>query len=80
MIQIKVKDLLSQGLKYSKWRELKMHSKNSLYKMNATSADCYAFGICDDGDYWGGWDWSSRLVDKQASYIYMLDTGKVFAI
>lgn len=51
---------------------------NSLYRMNAKTADCYAFNlyINDKGklDFDGGWDWKNSLVDKGAKYLFILDT------
>jgi hypothetical protein len=52
----------------------------SIYRMNAGSADCYAFYLChtDKGklDFGGGFDWSHKLVDKNSDYLYMLETGE----
>jgi hypothetical protein len=51
---------------------------NSLYRMNANTADCYTFNlyINDKGklDFDGGWDWRKSLVDKGAKYLFILDT------
>jgi len=56
---------------------IKDHAKNSFYRMNAGSADCYAFTLLGKGDWEGGWDWSHRLVDYDAQYILMLENGIV---
>ncbi len=66
-------------------RQLKYRATHNLYRLNATSADCYAFSVDAAGqkhldgtiskgnDYSGGWDWSRMIVDTRAQYIYMLD-------
>jgi len=58
--------------------KVESHAQGSLYRMNAGSADCYAFSLYrkENGklDFEGGWDWSNRLVDKNAEYLYMMDT------
>ena len=57
-------------------KEVRLHAQGSLYRMNAKTADCYAFSIIKDDkgklDFIGGWDWSSNLVDKEAEYIYFM--------
>ena len=58
--------------------KIKDHAVGSLYRMNASSADCYAFDFTDNGKDWtGGWDWSNQLVDSEAEYILMLNTLEV---
>lgn len=54
-------------------RKISRFARGSLYRMNAKTADCYAFTLTKDGKDWdGGWDWSKNLVDKTAQYLYML--------
>lgn len=62
-----------------KTKELIRGSAGSVYRMNAKTADCYAFTL----DYYngkpswqGGWDWSDNLVDKGADYIYVFATDE----
>lgn len=67
------------GIKYSLMAKIKAHALGSLYRMNARTADCYAFDVDSDGRDWeGGWDWSERLVDKNATFILMLETGELY--
>lgn len=58
--------------------KVELHAQGSLYRMNAGSADCYVFSLYrnENGklDFEGGWDWSNKLVDQNAEYIYMLAT------
>ena len=65
-------------------REVAEYAGGSLYRMNASSADCYAFSVCKTSkgklDFEGGWDWSTRLVDKDAEWLYMLTSGKFIKI
>jgi len=56
---------------------------NCMYRLNAKTADCYAFSIIDPIskskyplDFEGGYDWSNKLVDTSAEYLYMFDTGE----
>ena len=59
-------------------KKIKVHALGSMYRMNAKTADCYAFDFIDNGKDWvGGWDWSNMLVDKNAEYLLMLGTGEV---
>ena len=72
--------------------QLKNMARGSFYRVNAGDADCYAFfvektgykhmdGTVSKGNDWsGGWDWSRSLIDTHAEYIYMLDTGKFYAV
>ena len=59
-------------------RSIEAHAQGSMYRMNAKTADCYAFSLYRNEagkvDFQGGWDWSRRLVDTSASRLYMLDT------
>ena len=56
------------------------HAMGSMYRMNAKTADCYAFDVDTNGKNWsGGWDWSKTLIDNPR-YILMLDSKKVFEI
>ena len=67
--------MLSKRLK----NNIREFAQGSIYRLNAKTADCYAFSIVRDKKYldWeGGWDWSNSLVDKSAEYIYLLKTGK----
>jgi len=65
-------------------REIESFAQGSIYRMNAPTADCYAFYLCQDSqgklDFGGGYDWSNRLVDQQAEYIYMLDSKEFIKI
>jgi len=59
------------------------HAKSSIYRMNAKTADCYAFSYCDNKgkkDFEGGWDWSSDLVDENADFIYKFSDGCFYRI
>ena len=81
-----------QGLSLHKLRQLKQHDGGSLYRMNAASADCYAFSIDKVGqkhmdgtistgnDWSGGWDWSNALVDTGAEYVYMFSNNKFYQV
>ena len=60
-----------------KIERIEAHALGSIYRLNAGTADCYAFTLTDDNEWTGGWDWSDNLVDKEAQYIMMLDTGKI---
>lgn len=87
--KIKVKDI---PLSPRRWRELRATAIGSMYRMNAVSADCYAFythtagdkhmdGTISKGDDWsGGWDWSRSIVDTHAEYVLMLDGSGVYRI
>lgn len=58
-------------------KKIKAYASSSLYRMNAGTADCYAFDLINDGKDWiGGYDWSRNLVDKTAEWLLMLDSGK----
>ena len=62
-------------------RKITSWAKRSMYRMNANSADCYAFNLTNNGTDWdGGWDWSNDIIDKDADYILMLDNNKVYRI
>ena len=77
MKKIKIKEVCN----YNLFDKIKRYAKRSIYKMNSGSADCYAFSIDADGKDWvGGWDWSNDLIDKNAEFILMLDSGEVFKI
>jgi len=73
----KIKDVCS----YDLFNRIKNHALGDIHRLNAGSADCYAFNIDADGKDWqGGWDWSSNLVDTEADYILMLDTHKILKV
>ncbi len=59
-------------------REVEGHAQGSLYRMNAKTADCYAFSLYRNEkgklDFDGGWDWSKNLVDTDCEGLYMLKT------
>jgi len=61
-------------------REIEAHAQGSLYRMNANSADCYAFSLYRNSagrlDFQGGWDWLRKLVDTTASRVYIMETGE----
>jgi hypothetical protein len=58
---------------------IKEWAKNSFYRMNAQSADCYAFKFI--GSSWeGGWDWTAHLVDESAKHIYKFDNNQFYKI
>ena len=48
----------------------------SIYRMNACSADVYAFDLTTDGKWRGGWDWLNMLSDKEAQWLLDLKTGE----
>lgn len=60
------------------------HAEGDIHRMNAKTADCYAFGyeINSKGknDFFGGWDWSNYLVDKEAEYIYKFSDKKFYKV
>ena len=56
---------------------IKEHAMGSMYRMNAKTADCYAFTLTHDNEWTGGWDWSKSLVDKDAEYLLMLESGNL---
>jgi len=59
-------------------KKIKSHALKSMYRMNAKTADCYAFDFIENGKDWvGGWDWSRMLVDSEAEYLLMLDNGEI---
>lgn len=67
--------MLSKRLK----KNIQRFAQGSIYRLNAKTADCYAFNVVRGKKYldWeGGWDWSTSLVDKGAEYIYLLKTNK----
>lgn len=65
---------LTEELK-TKIRDFALHS---FYRLNAKTADCYAFTLTADGSDWvGGWDWLANLADTQAEYLLMLDSGEI---
>jgi len=64
-------------LTQKKLERIKNWAMHSLYRMNAKTADCYAFSLTEDGEWDGGWDWSNSLVDTEAEYLLMLNTGEV---
>ena len=73
----KIKNICS----YKLMSKIKKHAGESLYRLNAKTADCYAFSIDEDGKDWsGGWDWSSDLIDKDADYILMLESGTIYRV
>ena len=59
-------------------REVRNYSTGSLYRLNAKTADCYAFNLYRNAsgklDFEGGWDWSKSLVDVGSEYLYMLES------
>ena len=70
------------------------HAQRSLYRMNAQTADIYAFSYSVKGtkyldgttapssytDWSGGWDWSHSLVDTSATHILNLETLEVYEL
>ena len=65
-------------------RNVKYHALNSLYIMNSSGADCYAFNIIKTEkkplDFEGGWDWLNRLVDKEAEWLYLMKEDKFIKV
>ena len=65
-------------------KDISNHALNSFYRLNAKSADCYAFNLCYNKkgklDYIGGWDWSNGIIDKEADYLFMLNTQQFIKI
>jgi len=75
MTKINKKDVCKKSL----INKIINYAQKSMYKMNAGSADCYAFDLINDNTDWiGGWDWSNGLIDKEAKYILMLSDNKVY--
>lgn len=64
--------------------EIRAHANASLYRLNAPSANCYAFSIVRNAkgkiDFEGGWDWQNSLVNKKAEYIYDLRSNRFIKI
>ena len=60
-------------------RRVAAWATGSLYRMNAGTADCYAFTLYRNNkgriDFDGGWDWSEALVDDKAEWLYFMDAG-----
>ena len=56
--------------------KIKCHAIQSMYRLNAKTADCYAFTLHETEEWQGGWDWSNRLVDTDAEFILMLESGE----
>jgi hypothetical protein len=62
-------------------RKIKAHALGSFYRLNAGSADCYAFSVDHDGGDWqGGWDWTNDLIHKNAEYIFKFSDNKFYKI
>ncbi len=73
-------------------KAIQSQAEGSFYRMNAQSADCYAFSydkigqkymdgsICNKKDWSGGWDWLNGLVDTSATHIYNLIDKKFYQI
>lgn len=75
--EVKIKDVCS----YRLFEQIKNHAIGSLYRLNAKTADCYAFSITKDGENWEGcWDWLNELVSNNEEFILMLDNKKVYKI
>ncbi len=74
------KKLSDRKIKFKK--RIRDWAQHSMYRMNAESADCYAFNYIDDNrsDFEGGWDWKNNLVDKNATHILDLETLDFFEI
>lgn len=60
--------------------KIKNHAEGSMYRMNASTADCYMFSIDSDGkDFQGGWDWIAYLVGDDSHLLNFRD-GKFYEI
>lgn len=59
-------------------QDISNFAENSIYRLNAKTADCYAFSLYrnDKGKicFQGGWDWSKDLIDKTATDLYLFET------
>jgi len=74
------------------YRKIRAFALGDMHRINAASADCYAFyvapkgtrymdGTIADGKDWsGGWDWSKNIIDQSATHIMMLDSGDVYEL
>jgi len=53
-------------------------AEKSLYRLNATTADCYSFSLYRNNkgkiDFQGGYDWINSLIDKTATDLYLFKT------
>lgn len=61
-------------------RKIKIHANASMFKMNAQTADCYAFNLIGSNDWEGGWDWKNHLVDTETDYILDFKDGKFYQV
>jgi hypothetical protein len=73
-------------------KAIREQAESSFYRMNAKSADCYAFSydkigqkyldgsICKKVDWSGGWDWLNSLVDTSATHLYVFADKKFYQI
>ena len=63
---------------------VKNWSLNFLYRLNAETADCYAFTLYINNkgklDFEGGWDWKNSLVDKSAKYLFIFENKKFIVL
>jgi len=61
-------------------RKIKAHVEGNLYRINAGSADCYAFSLYKNKkgkiDWEGGWDWKDSLVMERYEWLYLLKERK----
>ena len=72
MRKITQKELIqNEGCSKYLLKKIKNHALSSFFRLNAKTADCYAFDILKN-DWCGGWDWSTMLVDSEAKYLFML--------
>lgn len=73
---------IAKEVKRVKFKEkIKNFSGGSIYRMNASSADCYAFYYTEDKKDWGGgWDWTTSLVDTSATHLYVFSLDKFFIL
>jgi hypothetical protein len=70
---------LTQHLK----RKIKKHAMNSIYRLNARSANCYSFSLYKKNkrtSWDGGWDYTNNLMDRSADYLYDIVSNKFIAI
>lgn len=59
-------------------KEIENHALYAIFRLNAMTADCYAFCLVRNSkgrlDWEGGWDWSKNIIDRGSTHLYMLAT------
>ena len=67
------------GIKPSLYRQIRQHALNSMYRLNAKSADVYSFKPY--GDTWeGGWSWLEHPLTWDGELAINLKDGKLYKL